>query len=279
MRNFLPLLLLGAVLAPAAAHSQASVDPRALKALQTTPADAGKPAAAPPPATPAKPPARATRPEQTHPARGHAAQESHSQNSHKPEGGKPEGTRPHAGKPAAKPAAAPDVRLSPTPPAPPELPPAIPVPVRSPLPPAPAPVAADAPGEATPLHAGPLGSALRLTFGAGRSDFNPATESALRGLAHAAPPGSRFDVVAHAAGVPEDPSSPRRTSLSRALAVRSVLIAEGIASERILVRALGAEGDAPGTSEPSPGAPDDRADITVLPSASAPPTETPAAPK
>lgn len=277
MRNFLPLLLLGAVLAPAAAHSQASVDPRALKALQTTPADAGKPAAAPPPSTPstpAKPPAKATRPEQAHSAKGHAAQESH-----KPEGGKPEGAKPHAEKPSAKSAATPDVRLSPTPPAPPVLPPAIPVPVRSPLPPAPAPVVADAPGEATPLHTGPLGSALRLTFGAGRSDFNPATDNALRALVHAAPPGSRFDVVAHAAGVPEDPSSPRRTSLSRALAVRSVLIAEGIPSERILVRALGTEGDAPGAPEPPSGSPDDRADITLLPSASAPSTETPAAPK
>ena len=37
-----------------------------------------------------------------------------------------------------------------------------------------------------------------------------------------------FNVVAYAAGTPEDPSTARRLSLSRALAVRSALIADGV---------------------------------------------------
>ena len=42
-----------------------------------------------------------------------------------------------------------------------------------------------------------------------------------------------FNVMAYAAGTPEDPSTPRRLSLSRALAVRRVLMADGVASARI----------------------------------------------
>ena len=57
---------------------------------------------------------------------------------------------------------------------------------------------------------------------------------------------------AWSAGTPDDPSTPRRLSLARALAVRAVLISEGVASPRIYVRALGADG----------GDPPDRAEIT-----------------
>ena len=55
-----------------------------------------------------------------------------------------------------------------------------------------------------------------------------------------------IDVVATAAGSADDPSTPRRLSLSRALAVRAVLINEGIPSTRIYPRALGPNiGDGP----------------------------------
>jgi len=76
-------------------------------------------------------------------------------------------------------------------------------------------------------------------------------------MVKSAPSGetTSFNVVAYAAGTPEDPSTARRLSLARALAVRSALIADGIASARIYVRALGAVA---GDSEP------DRVDLAVL---------------
>ena len=49
-----------------------------------------------------------------------------------------------------------------------------------------------------------------------------------------------FTVPAFAAGVPDDPSTPRRLSLSRALAVRGILLGQGIASTAVLVRSQGA---------------------------------------
>jgi outer membrane protein OmpA-like peptidoglycan-associated protein len=64
-------------------------------------------------------------------------------------------------------------------------------------------------------------------------------------------------VSAFAAGTPEDPSTARRVALSRALAVRSVLIAEGVPSARIYVKALGA------SSPTAAEGPADRVDVTV----------------
>jgi hypothetical protein len=54
-------------------------------------------------------------------------------------------------------------------------------------------------------------------------------------------------VQAYAQGTKEDPSTPRRLSLSRGLAARAVLLNDGIASTRIYLRALGASdaGDGP----------------------------------
>jgi outer membrane protein OmpA-like peptidoglycan-associated protein len=135
-----------------------------------------------------------------------------------------------------------------TPPPAPVLPPAPVVPVRPERPPPPATVAADAPGAATPIQGG-----LQVTFGPGRAELNPKTYAALQSMLTAAKPDSDFSVRAYAAGDPNDPSVARRLSLSRALAVRSVLIHGGVASPRITVLALGA---AP------PGAAPDRVDIT-----------------
>lgn len=66
-----------------------------------------------------------------------------------------------------------------------------------------------------------------------------------------------FTVSAFAAGTPDDPSTPRRLSLSRALAVRGILLGEGIASARILVRSLGASTPAIAAGPP------DRVDVTI----------------
>jgi outer membrane protein OmpA-like peptidoglycan-associated protein len=108
------------------------------------------------------------------------------------------------------------------------------------------------------------GNGLRVTFGAGETDLSPASATAIQNVVKAAPPGdtTSFNVVAYAAGTPEDPSTARRLSLARALAVRSALMADGVSSARIYVRALGAQvGDAPA----------DRVDLSVL-GANAPPT-------
>jgi outer membrane protein OmpA-like peptidoglycan-associated protein len=143
------------------------------------------------------------------------------------------------------------VRVPLAPPPAPVLPPPVIVPTRPPAPPPPIPVNANAPGVVEQIPDG-----LRITFGDGRADLNPATESALRTLAHAAPADASFTVAAFAPGTPDDPSTPRRLSLSRALTIRSVLIAEGIASERIYVKALG-------TGHGIADGPADRADVTT----------------
>jgi outer membrane protein OmpA-like peptidoglycan-associated protein len=101
------------------------------------------------------------------------------------------------------------------------------------------------------------GEGLRVTFGTGESDLSPASAEAIHGLVKSAPAGdaTSYNVVAYAAGTPEDPSTARRVSLSRALAVRSALIADGVGSARIYVRALGSTGG---------GETPDRVEVTVL---------------
>jgi outer membrane protein OmpA-like peptidoglycan-associated protein len=132
------------------------------------------------------------------------------------------------------------------------------VPTRTPTPTLPATVTADAPGDIIPLQGG-----LRLTFGPGRADLNPGTEAAIRALVHGggtagpASDNSSFTITTYAAGSPDDPSTARRLSLARALAVRSVLIAQGIASPRIYPKAWGP--NQPGFNDGPP----DRADITI----------------
>lgn len=138
------------------------------------------------------------------------------------------------------------------PPPVPVLAPLVPPPPKHPEPTrVPVPVVAGAIGEATKLPDG-----LRITFAAGSADLNPANDAALEQLAHdtAAKPNAIINVLAYAAGSPDDPSTPRRLSLSRALIARAVLLAQGISSTRIYVRALGAEGG---------NGPPDRVDIIV----------------
>ncbi len=230
MQTPIPLLAgLLLALACGTTAAQVTVDRHALDQLQPAapPSQAQPQPAKPPPPRPAQQPRRA-------PAKAPAT------------------TTPQP--PAPPPPPQPLVPIAP-PPAP-VIPEAVPVPVRPAAIPAPAAVAADAPGIATPIQNG-----LRLTFGTDRADLNPATDAALRALVHdtATRPGAAttYTVTAYAAGAPEDPSTPRRLSLSRALTVRSVLINEGIASIRIYVKALGAA--APTIAD----GPADRADIVI----------------
>ncbi len=62
----------------------------------------------------------------------------------------------------------------------------------------------------------------------------------------------RIQLLAYASGTPETASRARRMSLSRALAVRSYLIKQGVRSTRMDVRALGNNVE---------GSPADRVDI------------------
>jgi outer membrane protein OmpA-like peptidoglycan-associated protein len=112
------------------------------------------------------------------------------------------------------------------------------------LPPKPT-VRAGAPGEASKITGG-----LRLTFGADLADLNPETAASLDILANAGKANADlvYNVYAHAPGSAEDASTPRRLSLQRALAVRSALVNDGVASTRVYVHAMGAVGlpdDAP----------------------------------
>ncbi len=110
-------------------------------------------------------------------------------------------------------------------------------------PPPPPPVSATAATKAAPTTAG-----LRLTFAPEQSDLSPESSASIKQLATSAPPGddTTFNVQAYAPGKPDDPSTARRVSLSRAMAVRAALVASGVPSARIFVRALGEQyGDGP----------------------------------
>ena len=119
---------------------------------------------------------------------------------------------------------------------------------------------------------------LRLVFGPTRSDLNPATDIEIDHLVHGdkttapTPETSSYTITSFAPGTPEDASAPRRLSLARALAVRASLIAKGVASVRIYVRALGPT--SPGFAD----GPADRADLVVTANpVPSPDTQSPAA--
>ena len=133
---------------------------------------------------------------------------------------------------------------------PPVQPPAAPA---NAMPPAAPPVAANA---ATTAAGTPAG--LRLTFAKGQSDLSPESVASIRQFVQSAPhtDTTTYNVMAYASGDPDDPSVARRMSLSRALAVRSALQADGVASARIYLRALG--------TQPGESGPPDRVQITML---------------
>ncbi len=132
-------------------------------------------------------------------------------------------------------------------------PPPFVMPAHKPPPPPVVPVKTDAQGEAASIPDG-----VRVTFGPGSSDLNPATYAALKTLAATmlAHPDAVIGITAFAPGVPDDPSTPRRVSLDRALAARAVLINAGIVSDRIRAVASGPQGIGDG--------PADRADVVQV---------------
>ena len=98
---------------------------------------------------------------------------------------------------------------------------------------------------------------VRVIFAPDKSDLSPASAATIKHFVTSVPAGDKptFNVLAYAAATPGDPSIARRLSLSRALAVRSVLMADGVDPSRIYVRALGSQfGDGPAN----------RADVTLL---------------
>jgi outer membrane protein OmpA-like peptidoglycan-associated protein len=131
------------------------------------------------------------------------------------------------------PAPPPPAAAAPPPPTPPPAAPpqAAPPPAPAAPPPAVTPVVATAAGAQT----------LRLGFTGAETELNAAARQRVLGFAGSIPEDEqvRITVNAYAGGDPSDPSRARRTSLSRALAVRAALMEGGIRSTRIDVRALG----------------------------------------
>jgi outer membrane protein OmpA-like peptidoglycan-associated protein len=166
--------------------------------------------------------------------------------------------------PAPKPAAAPkSAPVTPTPEAVASAPakPAAPTPAPAPAPapaaaaqPEPKPQVASAP--ATPAPAASSAETIQLLFGSGEADLTEDAKKTLAGVAQTlrTDDNARLQLMAFAAGAENEASMARRLSLSRALAVRSYLIAEGVRSTRIDVRALGNKTEA----EPA-----DRVDLLI----------------
>jgi outer membrane protein OmpA-like peptidoglycan-associated protein len=230
-------------------QAQVTVDLNALDQLKdTTPAP--KPAA-PKAKAPPKPAAAKRAPPETPPPPGPASAPGPGPAAAPPTAKTPPGF--HAPLPPLPTTPPADAALAPLPP------PTAPANKPSSTPPPP-PVAANAAGTGAAFPGG-----LRITFGNGQGELSPASEQSLKTLVSQAPKSETvsYNVLAYAPGTPEDPSTARRLSLARALAVRSVLMSAGVPSTRIYVRALGA---------PSGNASPDRADVSVL-GANAPPPE------
>ncbi len=159
---------------------------------------------------------------------------------------------PPRGSPAAEPSAPPPATMAAAPPPVAQLAPVVPATSAATAPPPPPPIDADAATKAAAMASG-----VRVTFAPGKAELSPASADAIKELvASAAGTGTAtFNVVAYAAATPDDPSLSRRLSLSRALAVRSALMADGVVSSHIYVRALGAQAS---------DGPPDRVDVSLF---------------
>ncbi|MFQ5784246.1 MAG: OmpA family protein [Alphaproteobacteria bacterium] len=161
--------------------------------------------------------------------------------------------------PAAPPAPVPEPVPQPVVAAVPE-PPAATAPPPQPKPVAPAPAAPAKQIAALPpapeVGAVLSGDTLRIEFGKDSADLPKTAEGGLKSLAAklAGSESLRVQVKAYAGSATGSPSSARRLSLSRALAVRAFLIEAGVRSTRIDVRALGNR---------SKDGPPDRVDIVL----------------
>jgi outer membrane protein OmpA-like peptidoglycan-associated protein len=100
--------------------------------------------------------------------------------------------------------------------------------------------------------------ALSLSFDSGAAELTDAAKGELGKLAASLKKSSdqRLQVVAYAAGTDAEASRARRLALSRALAVRSYLIEQGVGSARMDVRALG--------NKIEGGGPADRVDLMLI---------------
>jgi outer membrane protein OmpA-like peptidoglycan-associated protein len=98
-----------------------------------------------------------------------------------------------------------------------------------------------------------------ILFAAGAADPAQSALGAIKFLAgdlnvSMSGPGSRIQILAYGGDRGDKGSDARRLSLKRALAIRQVLIDDGVASERIDVRAMGGADD---------GGPADRVDVYI----------------
>ena len=114
-----------------------------------------------------------------------------------------------------------------------------------------------------PVSAPPAGAGLTkrsvIPFAAGASEPAQSALGAIKFLAGdlntaMTGPGSRIQILAYGGEKGDKGSDARRLSLKRALAIRQVLIDDGVASERIDVRAMGGADD---------GGPTDRVDVYI----------------
>lgn len=98
------------------------------------------------------------------------------------------------------------------------------------------------------------GGSIRICFAEGSADLPAAAQRELKQLAEqlATDESLHVQLLAYASGSPDTESRARRVSLSRALAVRSYLMQQGVRSTRMDVRALGRNVE---------GEPADRVDI------------------
>ncbi|MCK9992477.1 MAG: hypothetical protein Dbin4_00997 [Alphaproteobacteria bacterium] len=108
---------------------------------------------------------------------------------------------------------------------------------------------------AAPKSSAPAaGVSAAILFAPGAVELTPGATAQLDAVLAGLSGTQRVQLKAYAAGAPDD-AEVRRTSLKRALSVRSHLLAAGMESTRIDVRALGPAGD---------GGPDDRLDVIVV---------------
>lgn len=113
------------------------------------------------------------------------------------------------------------------------------LPQEEPLPP----VAAVAPQPPVKKETAPVDNfeAYRLFFADKASSLSPEEDKVLRGLITKLKRDEkiRVQILAFAASTPDTASAARRLSLTRALAVRSAMVSDGINAERMEVRAMG----------------------------------------
>ena len=126
-------------------------------------------------------------------------------------------------------------------------PPAAIPPVPANAPPAPPPLASPSAAPAAPAR--PITASI--AFPPDKSSLPPSATHDLTvlGKQAAASPTATVNVLAYAPADPHDPSAARRLSLDRALAIRSVLVAAGVPSGRIYLRALGSSAPAGAVNE------------------------------